>query len=146
MKIQLHDSAITALALSEGDKYYISGSNEGHVSIVDIRDNKVVRKFKNNSARVNAIQMSPDCKYVAMGCKDGSMRLWDFTIDKEISYFEPAKKSINCLAFNPRTLTMASGSSDGIVRYWDLDGEYAKINQTKPDSSPVTHIGFRQEN
>ena len=40
---------------------------------------------------------------------------------------------------------MANGSTDRTVKYWDLEN-FSSINQTKADSSSISHLAFSELN
>lgn len=84
---------LTTVAISPSDKYVISGSRDGFVTIWDIVKEKKILSISAHNRIVSDISFSPDGKYFASAGGDGVVKIW-ITTNFEKVELEKDKKFI----------------------------------------------------
>ncbi len=77
--IELHDDAVTTLALSPDEQYLVSGSEDNTVRLHQFTDGNIttVEPFIGHEARVTSVGFSPDGKFIVSADESGTVIVWD---------------------------------------------------------------------
>jgi WD40 repeat protein len=57
--------------------YTLSGSNDGILTLWDIKTGEIIRTFKGHHASVVSVSYSYDGKYAISGSYDGEIKIWN---------------------------------------------------------------------
>ena len=109
----------TCLELSHSGKYFVFGSMEGRIALVDKDSREIVHEFIQEGGSIYSILIYKDDKYVLAAGKDGKIRKFLFNTFELVSVLEGHEKEINALALSTDEKLIFSASDDGSVRAWD---------------------------
>ena len=111
---------VTALRFAPGDRILVSASEDGSVSLWDLRTGVLSSQLKKHSGAVNAIAFSPDGNLMATGGDDRSVIIWEAATGKARRTLKGHDLAVTSLAFSPDANTLASGSGNTSVVLWDV--------------------------
>ncbi|MGD1711829.1 eIF2A-related protein, partial [Dapis sp. BLCC M172] len=112
-----HQSAVTALALSQDGKTLATASDENTTHLWNGDTGKEVATL-NYQDKVIKVALSQDGKTLATKSEDKVARLWDAATGNAIATLLH-HSGVNALAFSPNGKIIATASDDNIVRLWD---------------------------
>ncbi|XP_024534000.1 U3 snoRNP-associated protein-like EMB2271 [Selaginella moellendorffii] len=131
--IRKHRLSVTALALTEDEKWGFSGSKDGLLLQWDVETGKCFRYErpkpeksaeagkKPSSSRILALAVDSSGRYLASGGPDRSVHLWDVRTQAHIQAFPGHRGAITSLAFRQGTTQLFSGSSDRTLKLWSAE-------------------------
>lgn len=116
------DTAVDALAFSPKEKILVAGSNDGKITIISYKNNKMTDEglLGEHRGSVNTLAFSPDGKMVASGGSDRKIKLWNVKKKEQIMEFSEHIDSVMSVSFSPNGKLLASGSKDKTVRIWQI--------------------------
>ena len=114
-----------AIAISPDAQTVVSSSNDGKLSLWDVKTSTLKRRFPDAknwemSEFTNSLAMSSDGTHLASGGWDGSIRLWDMQTGQRLQTFSGHDKFIAALAFNSDNSLIVSGSDDHQIKIWEV--------------------------
>lgn len=129
------------VAFSPDDKYIISGSHSGKITLYGVESAKAEQtldtrgKFSLSIAYVSinvrlsitylhtwyvCIVQSPDGKYIASGAIDGIINIFDVATSKLVHTLEGHAMPIRSLCFSPDSQLLLTASDDGHMKLYDV--------------------------
>jgi len=122
----VHDTPITSLALFH-DQLVLSSSVGGDLALTDIRNGKVIRRYKDSvqhkySSRGCRAVFSPDYQYVLAGDDMGQLFVWRLNSDEPVSVVKPpvsAKGEMQCVDWARNGRQVCSVDRKGCLSIWD---------------------------
>ncbi len=118
-----HAESVQALAFSGSGDYLISGGNDRHVRIWDLKERRLVRQLAGDADMGHfSVAISPYDKNVAALTGDGKLRLWEFStglLKWEKQLHEDS--GVSQVAFFSDGQRIASSGTGGIVIVSDVD-------------------------
>ena len=96
----------------------IISSEDGTVSIWDIKSLNLLFSFKVSTDTVRVISISPDEKTVAFGCKDNTIRIYNLEDYSLIHIIDEHTMPISSIQFSPDGKHLLSGSRDAQLKIW----------------------------
>jgi len=125
-------SVVTSLAFSPDGVLLASGSEDGFVTLWDVRSRQEAGRLEHTddlsaisseepTHRVRSVAFSPVGDILASGSGHGTVALWDVAGREQIATLHHAKAVIPVasLAFSSDGSTLASASYDRTVKLWD---------------------------
>ena len=110
-------------AISRDSRFIAYGSQHKFIAIVDLTEQKEVRRFENLPDGVSAIALSPDGKTVAWGgWEDSTIRLGEIATGLERQHFTGHQGRVYQLAFSADGKLLVSSTDDTAPLVWDLMG------------------------
>ena len=82
-----HSDVIESIALSDDEKYVLSGDWDGGVKLWDFASGAEIRTFIGHTNRVQSVAFSSAGRHILSSSVDGTTRLWDISTGKEIAQF-----------------------------------------------------------
>jgi len=117
-KFDDHDGPVSAVAFVPGGKRAISASDDGAISIWDLKSGKRIKRFKQHTGKIAKVAISADGKLAASASWDHTIRLWDLEKLSFIRAFKGHKGPVNSAAFSADGKTLYSASYDGTIQQW----------------------------
>ena len=117
----------TCLELSHSGRYFVFGSMEGRIALVDKDSREIVHEFIQQGGSIYSILIYKDDKYVLAAGKDGKIRKFLFNTFELVRVLEGHDKEINALALSIDEKLIFSVSDDGSVRAWDDVADTSRI-------------------
>ncbi len=123
-----HTGPVTSLALSPGDQWLYSGSNDHTICVWEMGSGQLAREIKGQertfNSSVEAIALSPDGRRLAAAVgeegHESAVQMWDVITGKRLAEFPGHRGRITKLAFSPNGARLASCSSDTTAIVWDV--------------------------
>ncbi|XP_065354128.1 superkiller complex protein 8 [Calliphora vicina] len=110
-----------SVAFSPCDKYVISGSNEGKISMYSVETGKVEQVLDAQNGKFTlSIAYSPDGKYIASGAIDGIITIFDVAAGKVAQTLEGHAMPVRSLCFSPNSQMLLTASDDGHMKLYDV--------------------------
>lgn len=109
----------TCLEISHSGKYFIFGSNEGRIALIDKDTKEIVQEFLQEGGVVYSIAIYSNDKFILSAGKDGIIRKFlysDFSLER---LFIGHTKEVNKVVLAVNELKFYSASDDCTVREWD---------------------------
>ena len=109
----------TCLELSHSGRFFIFGSNEGRIALIDKDTKEIVQEFLQEGGVVYSIAIYSGDKFILSAGKDGIIRKFlysDFSLER---LFVGHTKEVNKVVLAVNELKFYSASDDCTVREWD---------------------------
>ncbi|XP_055851267.1 SKI8 subunit of superkiller complex protein [Episyrphus balteatus] len=120
-KIALGPVDLWTVAFSPCNKFVISGSNEGKISMYSVETGKAEQVLDPQNGKFNlSIAYSPDGKYIASGAIDGIITIFDVAAGKVVQTLEGHAMSVRSLCFSPNSEMLLTASDDGHMKLYDV--------------------------
>lgn len=119
-----HDTAVTALAVSNDGVFLASGSADGVVKVWRIDTGKCLRQIAaHKDSMISCLAFSPDASHVLTGSHDGTSREFGLRTARMLKEFRGHVSYVNSCAYQllagASQLVVVTGAADGTVRLWD---------------------------
>ena len=87
------------------------GAGSFYISLYDVKNGKLLRRFEGHRQKINALDFSPDGKFLISGGDDSQTKIWDVQSGKELA---------NLITFDETDwlVTTPEGFFDGTPRVW----------------------------
>ncbi|KAJ6638136.1 WD repeat-containing protein 61 [Pseudolycoriella hygida] len=109
------------VAFSPCDKFVISGSHEGKISLYSVETGKAEQVLDPQNGKFTlSIAYSPDGKYIASGAIDGIINIFDVAAGKVAQTLEGHAMSVRSLCFSPDSQMLLTASDDGHMKLYDV--------------------------
>ncbi|KAG2343251.1 WD40 repeat-like protein [Suillus weaverae] len=112
-----NNGGVWSMALSPNGKIVASGSNNGKVSLWNVKTRKVIAKWTGHAHVVGALSWSADGNQVLSGSWDGTARVWDVHVKngKTVLTIRTGHKWVNAVIFSPDATNIATGGDKGNI-------------------------------
>uniref|UniRef100_UPI00202533CB WD40 domain-containing protein n=2 Tax=unclassified Frankia TaxID=2632575 RepID=UPI00202533CB len=110
----------TAVAFSPDGTLLATGTQDGPVSLWDVRTGRRQRILADHTQLVSSVAFSPDGSTIAAAAGDRTVRLWNIATGSPLPPLTGHAGPVRSVEFSPDRTTIASGSNDGTVRLWDI--------------------------
>ncbi|XP_055701516.1 SKI8 subunit of superkiller complex protein [Phlebotomus papatasi] len=109
------------LDFSPCDKYVISGSHDGKISLYSVETGRSEQVLDPQNGKFTlSIAYSPDGKYIASGAIDGIINIFDVAAGKVAQTLEGHAMSVRSLCFSPDSQMLLTASDDGHMKLYDV--------------------------
>jgi WD40 repeat protein/uncharacterized protein YjbI with pentapeptide repeats len=125
--IRFAEGAATAIHAVGTDGKILAGFRDGKLSLVQLSDGKIIRRFPGHTGTIQAIAVDPDAQIAASGADDNVILLWNLKTGKKIGALNGHSKRVLSLSFTRDNKFLLSGSADKTVRVWNLAQQKLKM-------------------
>lgn len=142
-----HSSTVRGVTFHDGDRFVISGSEDGTVCMWDTATGEHVRDFPAHPRAVTALTVSGPTNLLVTACADGNVRIWDPGTGRaagpEVLRRRPPVEPFNevtAIAADPARPIVVAGTQDHRAIGWDIRTGEAVFDRDLQDS--VTAVAF----
>lgn len=123
-----HNDWVRCLAISNDNKYFLSGCVSSVIKYWDLNEKKVLHTFNNSNDNpdllntVNSLNfMSNNPSVFMTGLRSGAVKIFDVRKpDKLVREFRAHKCKLNSVKFNKDDKYLLSSGRDSVARLWDF--------------------------
>ena len=144
-KLEGHQGAITALAVSPDGRRAVTGSEDRTVRLWDLEKGRELLCLEGHEATVRAVALYSGDKYeedkIFSASWNGKMRFWSATTGQVLRRFDKGKgrfDDIIAAAFHPFGMQVVTVSNNGNLRIWKVNAE----EPLEPDKISPRGIGL----
>lgn len=119
-KFDDHNGPVSAVAFMPHSRRAISASDDGAISLWDLKTGKLIKRFKQHTGKISKVAISADGRLAASASWDRTIRLWDLEKRSFIRTFKGHKGPVNSVAFSTDGKTLYSASYDGTIQQWEV--------------------------
>lgn len=124
-------STPTALGFCSDGKMLASATEAFEIQILDIKTNRLLKRFNGHTQLINAVSFSPDCKRLVSGSDDKTIKLWDVASGRLLKSLEGEKQHghtgpVTSINFSPDGKLFISASTDGSINTWKATKQYPR--------------------
>jgi len=118
---RVHESDVSALAVSPDNNIVVSGREDGSVHVHDVRTGEVrLDPLIGHEYQVKSAAISPDGQMIASGSMDDTVLLWLVQTGAPVGEPLSHENIVLAVSFSQDSRRIASGSDGGIVLVWDI--------------------------
>jgi WD40 repeat protein len=116
-----HKNGVSALCLSNTNKFLCSGGNEGEVRVWEVRSKEMVSHLKEHIQKVSKVQLFSNDVHLLTTAKDKSILIWDLVKEKRIASYQISMGGVNNFQLSPvdENILVTCGQ-DRKITNWDL--------------------------
>ncbi len=118
--LEVHRGTVTAICLSDDNRFLVSGGEDGCVQIVDFEKRSVVRTIQSPHGDVTSVRVSPDGQRLVYGHQSGSLVQSSMHSDEPAVELGKFAAAITCLDFSRDGKLLAAGVQDGKIHVWEV--------------------------
>jgi WD40 repeat protein len=125
LKVLHCTDAVLSLAVSYSpqNSIFLSGSQNGVITIRDVGTLEEIRHFVGSAAAVKSLAFSSQGNKVVSGSLDGTIRVWNAASGSCIAEYHGHSGPVECTRFTPDGTHILSSSADRTIRLWDASVE-----------------------
>jgi tRNA A-37 threonylcarbamoyl transferase component Bud32 len=128
VQLRLHAGPGSGLAVRTDGTHLVSSSSElGQIVLVDLRVNKLVRRFTGDTRFPEAVELSPAGRHAvsvgkveAESARGGYVALWDLATGTAVERWSDHARHVHAAAFTPNGKRLLTASTDGTLRMYSL--------------------------
>ena len=143
-----HEAGVTALGLSNNQRYIISGGELGEVRIWELRSREMVSHLKEHTKSVACVVLYDDDVHALSCSRDRSFLCWDLRNEKRITSHVQRMGGMNCVALAKDQTHVLTVGQEKRLSFWDLREQHpVSITDLSSDMSDegqvvaVSHAG-----
>lgn len=108
------------------NSHIISGSSNGMISVMDIKNGEVIAIWKAHAESINSVAVSPDEELVISGSDDKTIKIWKLPKNKNVTDITLVQTLsghndvVDGVAIAPDGEMLVSGSWDRTIKIWNL--------------------------
>lgn len=121
-----HDGPVSAVAFVPDGKRAISASDDGAITVWDLKTGKQLARLKKHTGKIAQIAVSRDGGLVATASWDRAIRLWDLKTYQPVRTLKGHKGPVNAVVFAEGDSALFSASYDGTIRKWQTSSGAAR--------------------
>jgi WD40 repeat protein len=119
-----HSAALFSAAFSPDDRWIVSGSQDGKVTVWDASTSQEVFAYQAHHDLVRNVAFSPDGRLLATAGSDKTVKVWSFDPTRgagapPLIHTLPHQERVHSVVFSPDSQRLASAGEDKTVRVWD---------------------------
>lgn len=116
-----HANGVTAIAMSESEKFFVSGGEDGEIRLWDIKTREMVSHLKEHNSRVTGLALCSDHVHALSCSRDRCIFVWDLRQEKHVASNVQRMGGINAVALHPNNRNMLSVGQEKKVTFWELN-------------------------
>lgn len=98
----------------------LTASKEGEISLINIRENRIVQTIKVHAGEIRFAEFSPDGKTAVLALDDNTIKILDLETGQEVRTLRGHKGEIKTVSYSPDGSMIVSAAADGIIMLWDI--------------------------
>ncbi len=122
-----HTGDVKCLAVSNNNRFLISGGDDKLIKIWDLATGKNLKTFEGHTEGISSLALSPDGKFVISCSANDQSRMWDMSTGSQSQTFDC--NGALSLAISPDGKNVAFGGLE-TIQLWDI-AKAEKINELK---------------
>ncbi|OQR89815.1 hypothetical protein ACHHYP_06029 [Achlya hypogyna] len=115
-----HTGGVTALVLSNNQRFIVSGGAGGDVRVWDLRKRDMVSHLKEHSMTVTALALFDDDVHLLSCSRDKSFLCWELRSERRISSHIQRMGGINAVALSRNQNIVLTVGQEKRISFWDL--------------------------
>ncbi|MBV5328607.1 MAG: TIR domain-containing protein [Chlorobium sp.] len=116
-----HSEGINTCALSNDNRYIISGSLDHTLKVWDFQTGSCIMTINGHSGSVNTCALSNDNRYIISGSSDKTLKVWDFQTGSCIMTLSGHSQSVSSCSVSNDNRYIVSGSHDNTLKVWNFE-------------------------
>ena len=136
-------SPVQCLFVLKDSKHFLTGHENGSISLRNGESGEVVRHFADNTASITCLTASYDSRLLMSGSNDGQVTIWSMQQGSKLKTFQDHSASAVAVSFTPVTLAhnyIFSADKQGKIIVKEF--ETARIIHTTPAFSNSDTLSF----
>ncbi|MFM8802366.1 MAG: WD40 repeat domain-containing serine/threonine protein kinase [Planctomycetia bacterium] len=123
-RLEAHDAAIWAAAVSSDGRLVATAAADGTASVRDAAAGRVVCRLEGHADAIYGLAFAPNGRRVATAAADGTICLWETDSGLRRRVFTPRwrpganDRNVYGVAFTPGGDRLAAACGDGVIRLW----------------------------
>lgn len=113
-----HKAAISAVAITNNNKFIISGSDDNTIRIWNYITNDCHAIFEGHQDWVTGVAISANDEYIFSSSKDNTIKIWNISTTECAFTLQDHENKVSCLAVTGQHIV--SGSYDETLRIWSM--------------------------
>lgn len=144
-----HPDAVSAMALSSDDSFFVTGLKNKLIYIWNLEERKLEATLAGHRDMVTSVVISSDNQYIITGAADSTIKVWDKQTSICIKELIGHSSTVLSLKLTPDQATIISSSIDKTIKVWDfatgellftLEGHSDQITSIAYVSTPEPYI------
>jgi WD40 repeat protein len=115
-----HRSAVTAIAVSQSMKFFVTGSSEGDIKIWDMRTRELKGELKDHLQAIVKLEIFDDDRHVISASKDRTVVTWDIVNCRRLTSHEAHSGPLTSMLLCRNQCNVYTSGADKKINYWDL--------------------------
>ncbi|EQC29262.1 hypothetical protein SDRG_12930 [Saprolegnia diclina VS20] len=115
-----HTGGVTALALSNNQRFIVSGGAGGDVRVWDLRKRDMVSHLKEHSMTVSGLALFDDDVHLLSCSRDKSFLCWELRSERRISSHIQRMGGLNAVALSRNQSIVLTVGQEKRISFWDL--------------------------
>lgn len=115
-----HTGGVTALQLSNNQRFILSGGKQGDVRVWDIRKRDLVSHLKEHTMSITGMALFDDDIHVISCSRDRSLLCWDLRQERRISSHTQRMGGISSICLSRDQTQVLTVGQEKKISYWDL--------------------------
>ncbi|OQS03482.1 cleavage induced hypothetical protein [Thraustotheca clavata] len=115
-----HTGGVTAVALSNNQRFIVSGGVGGEVRVWDIRKRDMVSHLKEHSMPVTSLALFEDDVHLLSSSRDKSFLCWELRTERRIASHIQRMGGINAVALSRNQSIVLTVGQEKRISFWDL--------------------------
>ena len=116
-----HVSGVTAIEMSDSEKFFVTGGEDGEVRLWDVKSRELVSHLKEHNSRVTSLALFSDHVHALSSSRDRSIFVWDLRAEKHVSTNTQRMGGIHAITLHPNMRNVISVGQEKKVTFWELN-------------------------
>lgn len=118
--IQNHTGSISSLAISNDNRYLVSGSSDKTLRIWNLLEKNQLSICQGHTESISSIAISNDNQFIFSGSMDTTIRVWNFHEKNSKAILKGHASGVLCIVITSDNKILISGSCDTTIKIWSL--------------------------
>ncbi|ETV99097.1 hypothetical protein H310_08519 [Aphanomyces invadans] len=115
-----HTGGVTALVLSNNQRFIVTGGMGGDVRVWDIRKRDMVSHLKEHSMAITGLALFDDDVHLLSCSRDKSFLCWELRTERRIAAHIQRMGGLNAIALSRNQSIVLTVGQEKRISYWDL--------------------------